>query len=274
MKVTSKLGPKLQMREKITSGKVFLVGAGPGDPGLLTLKAYTILKKCDIVIYDALLNEDIVKFVPDHTEKVFIGKSRHHSRLTQAEVEQMMVDKAKEGKTVVRLKGGDPFMFGRGGEEAEILTKSGILWEVVPGVTSGIAAPAYAGIPTTHRDCASSVTFITGHDASNKPKVEWKEIRKNFNTLVIYMGITHIRENVQNLLKSNYEPDTPIAIIESGTTPKQRIRTGTLGTINDMVDENPVETPALIVIGDVVRYREKLTPFLSISTLDMSEFEP
>jgi uroporphyrin-III C-methyltransferase len=253
-------------------GKVYLVGAGPGDPGLLTLKAYQLLKKCDIVIYDALLSEEIVKFIPDHVEKIFIGKSRHHSRLSQDEVEQMMVEKAQEGKNVVRLKGGDPFMFGRGGEEAETLTNAGIQWEVIPGVSSGIAAPAYAGIPTTHRDCASSVTFITGHDASNKPKVEWKEIRKNFNTLVIYMGITHIQENVQKLLESNYEPETPIAIIESGTTPKQKIRTGTLGTINDIVDADPVETPALIVIGDVVRYREKLKPFLSISPLDLSEF--
>ena len=265
--------PKDKMNKHMPPGKVFLVGAGPGDPGLLTLKAYTLLKNCDIVIYDALLSEEIIKFIPDEIEKVFIGKSRHQSRMSQSEVEQMMVDRANEGKTVVRLKGGDPFMFGRGGEEAETLTKAGIYWEVVPGVSSGIAAPAYAGIPTTHRDCASSVTFITGHDASNKPKVEWKEIRKNFNTLVIYMGITHIRENVQQLLESNYEPETPVAIIESGTTPKQRVRTSTLGTINDMVDADPVETPALIVIGDVVRYREKLKPFLSISPLDMSDFE-
>ena len=262
------------MNEHKPLGKVFLVGAGPGDPGLLTLKAYKVLKQCDIVIYDALLSEEIVKFIPDHVEKIFIGKSRHHTRLSQDEVEQMIVEKAKEGKNVVRLKGGDPFMFGRGGEEAETLTAAGINWEVIPGVSSGIAAPAYAGIPTTHRDCASSVTFITGHDASNKPKVEWKEIRKNFNTLVIYMGITHIRENVKQLLESNYESETPIAIIESGTTPKQKIRTGTLGTINDMVDADPVETTALIVIGDVVRYREKLKPFLSISPLDLSEFEP
>ena len=254
-------------------GKVYLVGAGPGDPGLLTLKAYKLLKQCDIIIYDALLSEEIVKFIPDHIEKVFIGKSRHHSRLSQGEVEQMMVDKAKEGKIVVRLKGGDPFMFGRGGEEAETLTEAGIHWEVIPGVSSGIAAPAYAGIPTTHRDCASSVTFITGHDATNKPKVEWDKIRKAFNTLVIFMGITYVKDIVQQLLQSNYSADTLIAIIESGTTPKQKVRTATLATISDLVDADPVETPALIVIGDVVGYREKLKPFLSISQLDLSEFE-
>jgi uroporphyrin-III C-methyltransferase len=261
------------MREKKKLGKVYLVGAGPGDPGLLTIKAYTLLKKCDIVIYDALLNEEIVKYVPDHTEKVFIGKSRHPSRLSQDEVEKMMVEKAKEGKIVVRLKGGDPFMFGRGGEEAETLTEAGIQWEVVPGVSSGIAAPAYAAIPLTHRNCASSVTFITGHDASNKPKVEWDKIRKAFNTLVIYMGITNIREIVKQLLKSNYLTDTQIAIIESGTTAKQKIRTGNLGTIIDLVDADPIETPALIVIGDVVKYREKLTAYLSFSPPDLGDFK-
>jgi len=261
------------MAEKEPSGKVFLVGAGPGDPGLLTIKAYTLLRKCDVVIYDALLNEEILKYVPDNTEKVFIGKSRHHSRLSQEEVEMMMVEKAREGKTVVRLKGGDPFMFGRGGEEAETLTDAGIQWEIVPGVSSGMAASAYAAIPLTHRDCASSVTFITGHDASNKPKVEWDKIRKGFNTLVIYMGITNIREIVAQLLQSNYLQETPIAIIESGTTAKQKIRTGTLGTITDLVDADPVETPALIVIGDVVKYREKLTAYLSMSRPDLGEFK-
>jgi uroporphyrin-III C-methyltransferase len=256
-----------------TLGKVYLVGGGPGDPGLLTLKAYRILHNCDIVIYDALLNEEIMTFIPDHIEKVFIGKSRHHSRISQEEVEQMMVEKAKEGKTVVRLKGGDPFVFGRGGEEAETLTKARIPWEVIPGVSSGIAAPAYAGIPLTHRDCASSVTFITGHDAANKPKVEWKKIRKDFNTLVIYMGVTNIRDIVNHLLQSNYLPDTPIAIIESGTTMNQKIRTGTLGTIIEMVDTDPIETPALIVIGDVVKYRDTLNVYLSISHLDLGEFK-
>jgi uroporphyrin-III C-methyltransferase len=261
------------MEETHGIGKVYLVGAGPGDPGLLTIKAYTLLKKCDIVIYDALISEEIVKYVPDHTEKVFIGKSRHHSRISQEEVEKMMVEKAREGKMVVRLKGGDPFMFGRGGEEAETLTDASIQWEVVPGVSSGIAASAYAAIPLTHRDCASSVTFITGHDASNKPKVEWNKIRKDFNTLVIYMGVTNIREIVKQLLKSNYIPDTLVAIIESGTTAKQKIRTGTLGTITDLVSTDPIETPALIVIGDVVKYREKLNTYLSFSQPDMGEFK-
>ena len=261
------------MEEKQTVGKVYLVGAGPGDPGLLTIKAYNLLKKCDIVIYDALLNEEIIKYVPDYTEKVYIGKSRHHNRISQGDVEKMMVEKAKEGKTVVRLKGGDPFMFGRGGEEAETLTDAGIQWEVIPGVSSGIAAPAYAAIPLTHRDSASSVTFITGHDSSNKPKVEWDKIRKTYNTLVIYMGVENIGEIVKQLLKSNYLPGTLVAIIESGTTAKQRIRTGTLGMITDLISTDPIETPALIVIGDVVKYREKLITYLSFSPPDLGDFK-
>jgi len=261
------------MIENRNAGKVYLIGAGPGDPGLLTLKAYTLLRKCDVVIYDALLNDEIVQYVPDHSEKVFIGKSRHHSRISQEEVEKMMVDRARDGKIVVRLKGGDPFMFGRGGEEAETLTDAGIPWEVVPGVSSGMAAPAYAAIPLTHRDCASSVTFITGHHATSKPKVEWNKIRKACNTLVIFMGVTNFKEIVAQLLQSNYLSDTLVAIIESATTTKQKIRTGTLGTIIGLIDADPVEPPAIIVIGDVVKYRETLNPSLSFSPQDLKDFE-
>jgi uroporphyrin-III C-methyltransferase len=256
------------MGKKHPAGKVYLVGAGPGDPGLLTIKAYTLLSKCDIVIYDALLNEEIVKYVPDHAEKVFIGKSRHHSRISQEEVEKMMVEKAKEGKTVVRLKGGDPFMFGRGGEEAEILTDADIQWEVVPGVSSGIAAPAYAGIPLTHRDCASSVTFITGHEGTGKPKIEWDKIRQFNNTLVIFMGISNIKEIVNQLIQSNYKSSTPIAVIESGTTKNQKVRTSTLNNIIEKVNNDPIETPALIVIGEAVKYREKLNKSFSQNYTD------
>jgi uroporphyrin-III C-methyltransferase len=246
-------------------GKVYLVGAGPGDPGLLTLKAYQILQKCDVVIYDALLNSDIVEYAPSTAEKVFIGPSRHESRISQADVEKLMIQKAHEGLSVVRLKGGDPFVFGRGGEEAEVLTEAGINWEVVPGISSGMAGPAYAGIPLTHRDCASSVTFITGHDSAKKTPIEWDKIRQTFNTLVIYMGTSNLEKIISQLLKSNYLPKTPIAIIESGTTPKQRVRTGTLNDIVDTVKTDPIKTPALIVIGKVVKFREKLSPFLEIS---------
>ena len=249
------------MSENKTSGKVYLVGAGPGDPELLTIKASKILQQCDIVIYDALMNPIILDYVSERAEKVFIGKSRHHSRISQKEVEQMMVDKAKEGKTVVRLKGGDPFIFGRGGEEAETLTEAGIEWDVIPGVPSGVAAPAYSAIPLTHRNCADSVTFITGHEGTGKPEIDWSKIKQYNNTLVIFMGIGNIEKIVSQLLQSNYEQNTPIGIIESGTTENQKVRTSTLNKIIENVQKDPVETPALIIIGDVVKYRDKLSKY-------------
>jgi len=255
------------------SGKVYLVGAGPGDPGLLTIKALAVLKRCDVVFYDALMNPDILEFVAENAEKIFIGASRDRDRISQREVEQLMVQKASEGKKVVRLKGGDPFMFGRGGEEAEALTKAGLQWDVIPGISSGIAAPAYAGIPVTHRDCASSVTFITGHEGENKPEIEWNEIRKSFNTLVIFMGITKIKKIIDQLLKSNYQPDTPIAVIESGTTQSQRVRTGSLADILEKVMDDPIQTPALIIIGEVVKYKDKLEQYFTQNSNEFDEFK-
>jgi uroporphyrin-III C-methyltransferase len=170
----------------------------------------------------------------------------------------MMVDRARSGQNVVRLKGGDPFIFGRGGEEAETLTEAGIEWDVIPGVPSGIAAPAYAGIPLTHRDCSDSVTFITGHEGTGKPKIDWTKIKRNNNTLVIFMGIGNLPNIVKQLLESNYTKETPIAIIESGTTEKQKVRTSTFEKIIENAENDPIQTPALIVIGDSVKYRDKL----------------
>ena len=249
------------MSENKTKGKVYLVGAGPGDPELLTIKASKILQQCDIVIYDALMNPIILDHVPESADKIFIGKSRHQSRISQEDVENLMVEKANEGNLVVRLKGGDPFVFGRGGEEAETLTKAGVEWDVIPGVPSGIAAAAYAAIPLTHRDCSDSVTFITGHEGTGKPEIDWSKIKKHNNTLVIFMGISNLERIVSGLLQSNFSQDTPIAIIESGTTDDQKVRTSTLNKIVENVKKNPIETPALIVIGEVVKYSEKLSKF-------------
>jgi uroporphyrin-III C-methyltransferase len=240
------------------AGIVYLVGAGPGDPELLTIKASKILKNCDVVIYDALMNPEILEYITHKAEKIFIGPSRDPKRLNQKQVEDLMVKKASKGLKVVRLKGGDPFVFGRGGEEAEILNKAGIQWDVIPGISSGIAAPAYAGIPLTHRNCADSVTFITGHEGSGKQKNDWKKIKQFNNTLVIFMGIGNLKDIVNQLMESNYESDTPIGIIESGTTKNQKVRTSTLDKIIEDAKKDPIETPALIVIGEVVKYREKL----------------
>jgi len=251
------------MSQNKARGKVYLVGAGPGDPELLTIKAAKIIKQGDVIIYDALMNPMILDHASENAEKIFIGKSRHHSRIPQPEVEQIMVEKAREGKTVIRLKGGDPFIFGRGGEEAETLTEAGIEWDVVPGVPSGIAAPAYAGIPLTHRDCSDSVTFITGHEGTGKAAIDWKKIKQHNNTLVIFMGISNMPKIVDELMQSNYNPETPIAIIESGTTEKQKVRTSTLTKIVKNVENDPVETPALMVIGESVKYRDKLIKHFS-----------
>jgi uroporphyrinogen III methyltransferase/synthase len=256
------------MKEKKQSGKVYLVGAGPGDPGLLTIKAYKVLKVCDVVIYDALMNPAILAWVSPEAEKIFIGPSRHAGRLDQKKVEQLMVRKAAQGKFVVRLKGGDPFIFGRGGEEAEVLTAAGITWEVIPGISSGQAAPAYAAIPLTHRDCASSVTFITGHESKDKSIIKWDQLRYSFNTLVIFMGAARIKDIVEQLQKSDYKPNTPVAVIESGTYPEQRVRTGTLNNIIKKITDDPIKTPALIVVGEVVKYRKKLIKYLSQSNIN------
>jgi uroporphyrin-III C-methyltransferase len=249
-------------------GKVYLVGAGPGDPGLLTIKAYKALKKCDVVIYDALVNPEILEYISPEAERVFIGPSRHKSRITQREIELLMIEKAQQGNCVVRLKGGDPFMFGRGGEEAEAISEAGIAWEIVPGISSGIAVPACAGIPLTHRDCASSVGFITGHQCLNKATIQWDKLRYALNTLVIFMGVCKFKEIISKLLDSGYEPATPIAIIESGTTANQRVRTGTLGDIIDTVSGDPIQTPALTIVGEVVSYRDKLIKCLAKDSFD------
>jgi uroporphyrin-III C-methyltransferase len=247
-----------KMKENLKSGKVYLVGAGPGDPGLLTLKAYQTLQECEVLIYDALVNPEIVNYAPQTAEKIFIGASRGHDRIRQKEVEDLMILRASQGHSVVRLKGGDPFMFGRGGEEAETLMTAGIEWEVIPGISAGMAVPAYAGIPLTHRDYASSVIFITGHECIKKSALEWDKIRYTFNTLVVFMGATNIKKIVNNLLKSNYKPSLPIAVIERGTTREQKVRTATLANIIENVAANPIQTPALIIIGEVVKFREKL----------------
>ncbi len=255
------------------ANKVYLVGAGPGDPGLLTLKAYHILKNCDVIIYDALMNPEILDIVPPETEKIFIGPSRQTNRIDQRQVEQLMVQKAKEGLCVVRLKGGDPFVFGRGGEEAEVLTDAGIEWDIIPGISSGVAAPAYASIPLTHRNCSDSVTFITGREGTGKPKIEWSKIKQQNNTLVIFMGIANLEDIISQLIQSNYKSGTPIAIIESGTTKNQKVRTGFLNDIMENVKNDPVETPALIVIGEAVKYREKFIKYFSPDFIDYKNFE-
>lgn len=236
-------------------GKVYLVGAGPGDPGLMTLRGKALLECADVVIYDALVSPPILGMINQLAEQIDAGKRMGRHSLLQAETTQLMIEKAQENAIIVRLKGGDPFIFGRGGEEMEELLKAGISVEVVPGITSGIAAPAYAGIPLTHRLYSSSVTFVTGHEAVTKykPAVNWNAIAHGSETIVIYMGIHNLPYIAQELTKAGLSADTPIALVRWGTRPEQEELIGELGTIVEEVEKNGFQAPAIVVIGAVVK---------------------
>ena len=235
-------------------GKVYLVGAGPGDPGLLTLKGKGLLECADVVVYDALVSPPILMMINPQAEKIHAGKRRGRHSLVQEDTTQLLIEKAQTNAVVVRLKGGDPFVFGRGGEEMEVLVKAGVPVEVVPGVTSGIAAPAYAGIPLTHRDYSSSVTFVTGHEAAGKyrPSVKWQGIAHGSETIVIYMGVHNLPYIVEQLHSAGLSLDTPIALVRWGTRPDQEELIGKLGTIVAQVEVAEFGAPAIAVIGAVV----------------------
>ena len=241
-------------------GKVYLVGAGPGDPGLLTLRGKTLLEFADVVVYDALVSPEILGTINPRAEKINAGKRCGRHSLLQVETTKLLIDKAQTNAVVVRLKGGDPFVFGRGGEEMEDLVKAGVPVEVVPGVTSGIAAPAYAGIPLTHRNYSSSVTFVTGHEASGKyrPQVNWSAIAQGSETIVIYMGIHNLANIIEQLTQAGLSNNTPIALIRWGTRPDQQELFGTLATIVQQVAETGFEAPAIAIIGKVVAFQQML----------------
>lgn len=242
-------------------GKVYLVGAGPGDIGLLTLKGKAALERADAVVYDFLANEALLRFAPLECEKICVGKRPGHKNSSQKEINQLLVNSAAQGKIVVRLKGGDPFIFGRGGEEAQALAKAGIPFEVVPGITSGYAAAAYAGIPLTHRDLSSSVTFVTGHEAPSKSSnsVNWSNLVAAADTLVLFMGVRNLPEISATLLKGGKDPRTPAAVIFWGTRATQQTVTGTLADI--AARAAGIEAPAIIVFGSVVDLRDELNWF-------------
>jgi uroporphyrin-III C-methyltransferase len=243
-------------------GKAFLVGAGPGDPKLLTLKAAELLKTAEVVIYDRLVSQEILKLIPETAEKIYVGKRTGKHIVPQNKITELIVEKALAGKNVVRLKGGDPFIFGRGGEEAEALAENKIKFEVVPGISSSVAAPMYAGIPLTHRDCASSVAIVTGHRAGEGERnVDWTKIAGAVDTIVILMGIESLEAITKKLLEGGLNPATPVAVIEKGTTKQQRTVTGKIGTIVKETETANVLPPAVIVIGEVVDLGKKLSWF-------------
>jgi uroporphyrinogen III methyltransferase/synthase len=244
-------------------GKVYLVGAGPGDPGLLTLRGKEVLSKGDVVIYDRLANPRLLDFAPQGSEFVYVGKRMGCHAVTQDEINRLIVEHALRGKMVVRLKGGDPFIFGRGGEEAAFCREHNIPFELVPGVSSAIAAPAYAGIPLTHRSHTASVTIVTGHRMfdANETDVDWEGLANGVGTLVFLMGMKNLPHIVSRLVEGGRPSDSPVAAIQWGTTPMQKTVTGTLGDIEKKVKKAGLKPPSVIVIGDVVSLKDRLEWF-------------
>lgn len=248
---------------KTKNGKVFLVGAGPGDAGLMTLRGLDVLRKADVVVYDALAPASLLKEVKKGAEIIYAGKQSSRHTLTQDEIQRVLIKKAKQGKNVVRLKGGDPFIFGRGGEEAEELVSEGISFEIVPGITAGAACAAYAGIPVTHRDFTTGVAFFTGHEKPGKQAsgIRWDKIATGVGTLVFYMGMENLPFIAENLMAHGLHPETPVALIRKGTTPEQKTVTGTLKNIVSVASKNKLTPPVIIVVGNVVKLRKKLSWF-------------
>ncbi|MDO8589061.1 MAG: uroporphyrinogen-III C-methyltransferase [Armatimonadota bacterium] len=247
----------------LRNGKVYLVGAGPGDPKLCTLKAVECIQRADVLVYDRLVHSSILKHARPDAELIYVGKASSDHTMRQEDINRLLADKAKEGKTVTRLKGGDPFVFGRGGEEAELLVQEGVPFEIVPGITSAIAVPAYAGIPVTHRKICSTLGIITGHEDPGKTEssIKWDKIATGIDTMVFLMGVENLSNIVAGLLDNGRSADTPIALIRWGTRANQETLVGTLRDIIEKVNKTGFKSPAVTVVGDVVRLRDTLRWF-------------
>ncbi|TRW97954.1 siroheme synthase CysG [Candidatus Methylobacter oryzae] len=251
----------LKQKDSSNLGEVYLVGAGPGAPDLLTFRALRLMQQADVVVYDRLVSPEILDLTRRDAEKIYVGKERQYHALPQESINTLLADLAKAGKRVVRLKGGDPFIFGRGGEEIETLMQQGINFQVVPGITAASGCATYSGIPLTHRDHAQSCTFVTGHLKDNSVNLNWTQLAAPNQTIVIYMGLAGLEKICQSLIAHGSPKDLPIAIVQQGTTSNQRVITGTLETLPGKVAAQDIKPPTLIIIGTVVTLHDKLNWF-------------
>jgi uroporphyrin-III C-methyltransferase/precorrin-2 dehydrogenase/sirohydrochlorin ferrochelatase len=242
-------------------GEVYLVGTGPGDPDLLTFRALRLMQQADVVLYDRLIGDGILNLVRRDAERIYVGKMPKEHTVPQEEISNMLIRLAQEGKRVLRLKGGDPFVFGRGGEEIETLTENGITFQVIPGVTAANGCAAYAGIPLTHRDHAQGCIVVTGHEKNGELNLNWNSLIQPHQTVVIYMGLTSLATITQGFLDHGADPATPAAVIENGTRTGQRVIAGTLDTLPDKSAVADIKSPALIIVGSVVTLQDKLSWF-------------
>lgn len=242
-------------------GIVYLVGAGPGDPGLLTVKGRDCLGRADVVVYDRLVSSEILALIPSSCKRMYVGKEADNHTVAQEQINALLVERARRGETVVRLKGGDPFVYGRGAEEAVVLVDAGIRFEVVPGVSSALAAPAYAGIPLTHRALASGFHVVAGHECLDSPGTCWDELGCSGHTLVILMAMGRLQEIADRLIRHGRSPDTPVAVVRWGTTPEQEVAVATLATIAGIAAERRLAPPAVVVVGEVVTLHHTLNWF-------------
>ena len=248
-------------KRKPARGEVYLVGAGPGDPELLTIRALKLIQRADVALYDHLISEAVLALLPKTTKRVYVGKERANHTMRQEEINERLVRLAQEGRRVLRLKGGDPFVFGRGGEEIDTLAAHGIRFEVVPGITAALGVAAYAGIPLTHRDHAQACMFVTGHLKDGTMDLDWTALARPRQTIVVYMGLTGLPALCERLVEHGLAASTPAAVVQHGTSRHQRVVTGTLATLAENALRAKLRAPTLIIVGSVVQLRERLNWF-------------
>nr|ADB12544.1 siroheme synthase [uncultured bacterium 9F08] len=253
------------------SGEVYLIGGGPGDPDLLTFRALRLMQQADVIVYDRLISKEVLELTRRDAHRIYVGKERDNHSVPQDQINQLLVDLAKEGKRVCRLKGGDPFVFGRGGEEIETLTANGVHFQVVPGITAALGSSSYAGIPLTHRDYSQAVVFVTGHLKDGSMNLNWKGLAQPNQTIVFYMGLKGLPVICEKLMEHGLPADLPIALVQQATTPRQRVFTGTLGDMPERIASEEVKPPTLIIVGNVVKLHDKLNWYRSELMIEKGE---